>query len=164
MKKIKLTGGKFAIIDDEDYERINQHKWFISTNKSSATNYAVRNRKSTEKNKIKLAQIKMHREILNYFDYLTVDHINGNGLDNRRINLRLCTVFQNTHNLRTRKTNTSGYKGVVWYKAGKYWQAQIKVNYKNIYLGRFLNKKEAALAYNNGAIKYFGEFANLNFK
>lgn len=91
-----------------------------------------------------------------------VDHINGNPTDNRKENLRECTLSQNQGNRKLNENNTSGYKGVRWHKAAKKWQARI--NYKNaeIYLGLFKTAELAALAYNTEALKLFGEFAKLN--
>jgi len=105
----------------------------------------------------------MHRVILDAPMNMLVDHINGNGLDNRRENLRICT---NTENLRNRgkdRDNTSGYKGVVIKKGEKKFRAQIRVNQKTIHLGSFSTPEEAARAYDDAAREYFGEFAWTNF-
>jgi len=92
-----------------------------------------------------------------------VDHINGKTSDNRIENLRVCTHKENIRNCTLKaKNNKSGYRGVSFDKSRNKWQASIKVDYKSIGLGRFLNKEDAALAYNNFAKKYFGEFARLN--
>ena len=104
----------------------------------------------------------MHRFLLSPKDNEIVDHINGNGLDNRKSNLRLCTPSQNNQNFRIKKTSKSGYKGVCWHKASKKWRVTIKTVYKQVSGGYFSDKKEAALKYNELASKYFGEFARLN--
>jgi hypothetical protein len=91
-----------------------------------------------------------------------VDHENQDGLDNRRANLRIATRSQNNANQRRRKDNTSGYKGVVWHKRERRWQAQIQVEGKCLYLGGFDDPKDAAQAYNVAAFTHFGEFARLN--
>lgn len=94
--------------------------------------------------------------------YTTVDHINGNKLDNRRCNLRECTVTQNNQNVTKRKTNTSGYKGVVHRKERNLWIAQIRLNGVPKFIGSYSTPEQAALAYNKKAIELHGEFANIN--
>jgi hypothetical protein len=93
-----------------------------------------------------------------------IDHINGNKLDNRISNLRICTRTENMRNKGKQNNNTSGFKGVVYLKRDKKWRAQIKVNNKLKYLGQFENKIDAALEYDKAAKLYFKEFAHLNFK
>ena len=93
---------------------------------------------------------------------LHTDHINGNTLDNRRINLRICTHQQNMWNKPISKLNKSGYKGVFYIKSSKMYKASLKINNKLIIIGYFYFAKQAAKAYNEIAIKYHGEFANLN--
>ncbi len=107
----------------------------------------------------------MHREILglDHGDRRQVDHINGDGLDNRKENLRICDTSKNVINRSIGKINTSGYKGVNWRKKSKKWVARIGFNNKRIYLGDFNNKEDAARAYDTAALKYYGEFAKLNF-
>ena len=106
----------------------------------------------------------MHRQILNAPAYMLVDHINGNGLDNRKANLRLATGVQNGYNRRkTRKRTWSKYKGVTFDKRRKKWQAKIVVNGRKQYLGSFNNQLDGARAYDRAARKYHGEFAALNF-
>ncbi len=147
--KIPLTQGKCAIVDGCDYTYLNQFKWYYD-NKG----YAIRNCDPT---------IFMHRVILErmgYQDFADSDHINRNGLDNRRCNLRPATGSQNGWNTGKRKDNTSGYKGVYWDR--KKWRARIKVNGKPIHLGLFDDIKDAARAYNEAALKYHKEFAVLN--
>ena len=102
----------------------------------------------------------MHREIMNCPKGLEVDHINQNGVDNRRINLRIATATQNRQNTSKQKSNTSGYKGVM--KDKTKWRAMIRDNGRRIHLGMFDNKIDAAIAYNKAAIKYHKEFACLN--
>ena len=152
MKKIPLTQGKFTIVDDGDFEYLKNFKW------SFAKGYAVRN------NKIKgnFRHLFMHRIILKPSPKMFTDHINHNKLDNRRCNLRECTMSQNLMNQKVSSVSTSGYKGVHFLKDRQKWQVEIMVFYKKIYLGQFDNKLDAALAYNKAALKYFGEFACLN--
>jgi hypothetical protein len=90
------------------------------------------------------------------------DHINGDSLDNRKGNLRTCTMEQNKRNRRTGKNNTSGYKGVQWCKRSKKWKAGIMVNRKAIHIGLYQTKEAAAKMYNEAAIKHHGQFAKLN--
>jgi len=108
----------------------------------------------------------MHRVImkLNFGDKRQVDHINGNGIDNRRNNLRICTQSQNNQNQRTQIClKSSKYKGVLWHKCCKRWMAQIKLNKKNKYIGLFKNEIDAAHAYDREAKELFGEYAKTNF-
>lgn len=156
MKYIKLTQNKRAVVDDKDYEILNKVKWHYSD--YGKTGYAKR----YNPNK-KPYLLRMHRVILSAPKGMEVDHINGDGLDNRRENLRLATRAQNTLNRHLPPiNNTSGYKGVAWHKQNKRWRAYITVKYKQISLGLYDTKKEAAIAWNIAAIKYYGDFAHLN--
>lgn len=155
-KEIFLNQEQVALVDVEDYEWLNQRKW--RSYKDHNTYYAVRTIRKGEK----WTAQKMHREILEIPKNMDTDHINGNGLDNRKENLRACTNSQNQANRGMPINNTSGYKGVCWYKANRKWQAQIKINKKQIYLGRYSTKEQAALIYNEAALKYHGKFARLN--
>lgn len=105
---------------------------------------------------------KLHRLIMNAPNGMAVDHINGNIADNRKSNLRICVNSENLRNRGAQRNNTSGYKGVSWCKQSNKWRSSICLNKKRIYLGLFTNKLDAANAYNQAAIKYFGEFAFLN--
>jgi hypothetical protein len=104
----------------------------------------------------------MHRQILNPKESDHVDHINGNGLDNRRDNIRACSCSQNLMNRQNHRPTTSGYKGVSLHKRNKTWRATINLNGKQIYAGCYATPVEAALAYNAKAIELFGEFARPN--
>ncbi len=156
MKKIPLTQGKFAIVDDEDYDWLMQWKWCAQ--KAGRTFYAVRSFRVAGK-KIK---VQMHRSILNVRKGLETDHINHNGLDNRKQNLRTCTRSQNGCNLSPRKGYTSRYKGVSWNKGR--WQASIKYKGKTINFSRHDSEIDAAKAYDVKAKEIQREFACLNFK
>ena len=109
MKEIQLTQGKVALVDDEDYEYLNQWKWYANEWKGGKL-YAVRN---VRKNKQYIGYESMHRLLSSNKDKkLVTDHINGNTLDNRKSNLRICTISENTKNRQIQKNNKSGFKGV----------------------------------------------------
>ena len=148
MKEIKLTKGKVALVDDEDFEYLNQWKWQCS--KGYATRHVRKNNKHTYP--------RMHRILLNVPDGMLTDHINHNKLDNRKCNLRICSNSQNIANSRRRKDNNSGYKGV--YFDRKKWRASIRCNGVLIHLGMFDDKESAFRSYVNKARELFGEFAN----
>lgn len=141
MKKIKLTKGKYALVDDFNFEWLNQWKWQLST-----SGYAIRK----EGKKI----IRMHRLVNFTPSWLFTDHINQNKLDNRRGNLRIVTKSQNGFNRGKPKSNSSGIKGVYWDKFTNKWRAEIKIFYKKISLGRFTNLEDAVLARKKGESKY----------
>lgn len=105
----------------------------------------------------------MHKVIMKASREFQVDHINGNKLDNRKTNLRLCSAAQNSMNKSIASNNTSGYKGVTWRKSRSKWLASIRINTTLIHLGSFDYKEQAALAYDAAARKYFKQFAKLNF-
>lgn len=155
---IPLTQGKFAIVDDFNYEWLNQWKWFALKNVNVF--YAVRNVGKHPHQEL----IRMHREILGLKlnDDKQADHRNGNGLDNRKFNLRLCTNSQNQHNQHSIR-GISKYKGVSWDKRSKKWKAKIQFERKRIHIDQFDSEIEAAKAYDTKALELFGEFAYLNF-
>lgn len=155
MVKIDLGNNQFALVDYEDYEYLNELKWHIYKNGNHL--YAKSSFYVNKKQK----NILMHRLILEP-NGKCIDHINGNGLDNRKCNLRICERHQNALNRKKNINNSSGFKGVSWFKAAKKWRAQIQ--YKKIvyYLGSYEKRIDAARAYNEAAIKFHGEFANLN--
>lgn len=154
-KEIPLTRGFVTIVDESDYEWLNQWKWRVATVRQKA--YAVR--WNEERGKILES---MHRVITNCPQGLMVDHINGDTLDNRRENLRNCTNSQNLMNKAKKRTSPYKYKGIWWDKWRKRWRTGIKVDGKMKYLGYFKTEIEAALAYNVAAMRYFGDFAKLN--
>jgi hypothetical protein len=149
-RKVQLTQGCYAIVDDEDYERISLFNWYAE--KSRKKIYAVR--KSGNKT------IRMHRFIMEPPTGYAVDHINGNGLDNRKINLRICKQTQNCQNRKPNRNSFSKYKGVSYFC--KKWVSMIRINGKLKYLGRHETEIEAAVAYNEKAKEYHGEFAHIN--
>lgn len=143
MKEIKLTQGKVALVDDEDFEQLNQFKW--SACKNGNTFYATNNFHNTLYNFI----YSLHRLILLSPDFpapgKTVDHIDGNGLNNQKSNLRIVTHRQNMQNLHIK--TTSKYPGVSWHNASKKWQAAIMIEGKQFHLGIFDSEEKAYEAY-----------------
>lgn len=158
-KEIPLTRGYVALVDDDDYERLSQYKWYARKSQSGKF-YAAR--KSPSENG-KQKHIWMHREIMNTPSGMETDHINGLSVDDRKENLRVCTSSQNKMNRGKRSDNTSGYKGVSWDKSKKRWQSRIHVNKTTKHLGYFSTAEEAARAYDKAALEIHGEFSVLNF-
>lgn len=159
--QIPLTKDRYATVDVADFEWLNQWKWCYS-----ASGYAVRTEhlgpNPNKKGKYLQRGVYMHCLIANSPNGTDTDHKDGDRLNNKRSNLRICTHRENNSNQKLRKNNTTGYKGVHWYSARNKWQASICVNYKPIHLGYFKSVVEAASAYNKAALKYFGEFSKLN--
>ncbi len=153
VRPIPLTRGNFATVDAEDYYRLAKFNWYTTT--GAKTFYAAR--------KCNGKAVMMHREIMNAPDHLVVDHIDRNGLNNCKANLRLCTISQNLCNTVSTKGSSSKYKGVSWHKREKNWVASIQFNGKIYHLGYFENEIDAAKAYDKKASQLHGEFACLNF-
>lgn len=165
MKKLRLSTGKITLVDDEDYELLRKYAW-----DADEKGYARRsaNRHNADgKPSGKRRTIRMHRVIMGVSDagrHIQVDHINGDKLDNRRANLRLCDSTQNKQNSRKYSGEfTSTFKGVSWHKQAKKWRSELRVNRELHFLGLFTDEGEAALAYDSAAKQNFGEFAYLNF-
>ena len=152
--EILTTNNKIVMVDIEDYELVSSFRWWAQ--KSYYTFYAQRNVKVN----FKYTTQYMHTMITG-FPY--VDHINGDGLDNRKENLRESNNTLNKANARKRTGCTSKYKGVHWYCRTAKWRVQINKDYKNIHLGYFMNEENAARAYDEAAIELFGDHARLNF-
>jgi HNH endonuclease/AP2 domain len=151
LTEIALTQGKVAIVDDELYDKLVIYNWFAC--QYYGTFYA----KATVNGK----KIYMHRLLMP--GAKEIDHINGNGLDNRLENLRSCTRQQNSMNRSGIDGTSSQYKGVSWDNWSKKWKAYVHYNGKQINLGRFVDEIEAAKAHDTKAIELYGEFAWLNF-
>lgn len=150
---IPLTRGQFALVDEEDYELVNKSSW--SAECRGRTSYAVGKRGGRT--------ICLHRMVLNAPDGSDVDHINGDGLDCRRSNLRCSTHQENCFNARKRSSPTSSqYKGVSWHRRSGKWSAQICVHGSKVHLGLYATEIDAAEAYDAAAVLHFGEFARLN--
>ena len=153
MKEIILTRGKLALVDDEDYYKLIIYKWTALKAKNGRW-YATRFDG--------LAYTYMHAEIMKTKYGEDVDHRNHDGLDNQRHNMRVCTRSQNHANRRKLTPASSKFKGVCYHKATNRWRAYIKKDYVQRYLGIYNTETDAALAYNEAAIKLFGEFALIN--
>jgi len=149
-----------VIVDDEDAHLIKEHKWVIQT--GHKTFYLCRRLPKSDDGKYRT--VLLHHEIVGKpANGFRVDHVNLNGLDNRRCNLRHATHAQNLANRAVDKNNTSGFKGVHLCKETGKWRAAIHHNNRTIKLGRFVNKEDAARAYDVAALNFFGEFAKTNF-
>lgn len=156
-KNIQLSGGHIVLVSEEDYDLVSQHRWHAS--KVGNTLYAKRSIGSQSKGTRKI--ILMHRIILPSIPL--IDHIDGNGLNNVRDNLRRASRSENARNrLPNQLYKSSKFKGVHWDKWANGWRAMIEVNRTRINLGRYKSEIEAAQAYDQGALKYFGTFARTN--
>lgn len=155
--EVKLTRGLVTIIDAEDLELVSQWKWFAS--RGGNTDYALRKKRIDGRQQT----VVLHRVLLNAPAGMHVDHINGNGLDNRRENLRLCTRRENRRNSQRQAGSVSQFKGVSKRQGRpKAWVAKIYVGEKQ-YTQCFFTELEAAKRYDEMAREHFGEFAKLNF-
>ena len=153
IRYIALTQGKFAIVDAADYEWLSRYKWY-TTNGHAGKCYAAYHRSGQP--------VLMHRLIMKPPPGFVIDHIDGNGLNNRRSNLRICTQAQNLRN-RPGRAATSRFKGVSFDKRRHLWAACISDNDRTIHIGHFEDEIEAAFAYDLSAVALAGEFAYLNF-
>jgi len=158
MREIKLTQGKVALVDDNDFEWLNERKW-CAHHTSCGLFYATRTERDSNG---KQRTVRMHREILNAPFALQCDHRDGDTLNNQKDNLRVCNSQQNHWNRRITATGTSRFKGVSWFARDKKWVAFIKENKKSKNLGLFGTEIEAAQAYNQKATELFGDFARIN--
>lgn len=152
--KISLSKGRSeTVVDAKDFKWLSQWKWHLLPN-----GYAYRSKKV----KGKTLACYMHREIMNSPVGKDIDHIDGNRLNNRRNNLRVCSRSQNFMNRRKKENTSSQYKGVTFDKKKGKWQAGIKLKGKFYYLGRYEKEIDAAIAYNKKATEMFGDFSRLN--
>lgn len=159
VKEIPVSPGRIAFVDDEDFDMASQYKWYAQPSRGQVCYAQCRVPRSGSTPR---TTKRMHRlirpDIMGH-----IDHIDGNGLNNTRANLRPATTSQNMWNSPRRQDNTSGFKGVSYFRNDALWFAQIVVNRKTIYLGSFRDKLDAARAYDEAAVLYFGEFARPNF-
>lgn len=153
MRHVPLTQGLFAIVDDEDYDRVMQHKWHAV--KCRYKVYAARRPTINGRRQ----HVPMQRFILGEPHGALIDHINGDGLDNRKGNLRSVTVSANTHNRPAPRDNTSGVKGVKWHKGAQKWMAEIRVHGRYVYLGVHERLEDAATARREAERELIGEYA-----
>lgn len=165
MREIELTKGYVALVDDEDYNRVNSYcSWQAKVNpkKNGKVVYAFTNKWN---NGVQ-SYLAMHRFIMNLnVNDPQIDHEDGNGLNNQKYNLRLCINKQNARNKPKSEFRqfTSQYKGVNWKSKIKRWIAQISCDHNKMHLGCFDTQEEAARAYDRKALELFGEFAKTNF-
>ncbi len=159
MREIPLTKGFVALVDDNLYDYLMQWKWYAHRAAPGLKYYAKRSVWDGCRHK----QIHMHRVIAGSTPGQRTDHIDGDGMNNQRYNLRSCTNAQNMCNRKAQRNNTSGWKGVSWVKKLNKWRAQIESEGKGQMLGHFHDPIEAALAYDEAARRLHGEFASTNF-
>lgn len=155
-----LSDGQVSLVEESDY--IFFHQWAWHPNRGRHTTYVI----GTECSKQQHKSLMLHREIIKLQGYniegLLVDHKDRNGLNNLHNNLRICNSSQNRANSQKRSDNTSGYIGVSLEKNCWKWRARITYNHTRHSLGLFDNEKDAARAYNERAIYYWGNFASIN--
>lgn len=154
LTRVPLPHGMFTIVDTADAHLVTGgHRWRVNSH-----GYAIRGG-----GRARIPAVSMHRLILCAPKGSEVDHINGDKLDNRRSNLRLCAHAENLRNSAPYRNNTSGFKGVTWHTQSCKWRATIKVNYRQISLGLYASAIEAAHAYDEAARAHFGPYARINF-
>jgi hypothetical protein len=142
-----------VMVDDEDYDFLNQHYWQVDKFKSVGCHTKVDGKRKN---------ILIHRLIMKPPKGVEIDHIDGNRLNNQKSNLRFATSSQNKINRGARKDCKSGYKGVSWHKQRNCWTSRLMIDGKYQHLGLFKDKHKAAQVYNDNALKHYGEYAWLN--
>ena len=153
MQTIKLTQGYVTLIDDEDLKWLNHYEWCVSLGSERKTAYAM-----NSLNKLMHVIIMQHHNL--WIPGYGTDHIDRNGLNNQKYNLRVASKSENGANSTMKKNNTSGYRGV-WFSKGM-WHVGITVNYRKIFLGSYVDKHHAARIYNYYSKLYFGDFGFKN--
>lgn len=157
MKKIPLTKGKVALVDDDDFAFLSQWKWC-----SDSKGYAFRSEKRSETGRLKRKGIYLHRVVMGSPEGKQIDHINGDILDNRKSNLRVASHSENMRNRKLQKNNSTGYKGVWFNKKKGLFVATIKIDGKTRTIKHTRTAEEAAEAYNVKAQEVYGSFARIN--
>ncbi len=152
---LDIGKGYSTTVDADDYPKIQNHTWRVQLGKNTC--YCIGHSCEVAS----WPNLRLHRMIMNVSGVVSIDHIDSDGLNNRKSNLRLCTGGQNIQNSRRRKDNSSGYKGV--HLHGHKWQARIVKDNKRVSIGQFHTPEEAALAYDLAAREHYGEFARTNF-
>jgi hypothetical protein len=155
-----------VLYDAEDEDKINKYNWYVSKQQYCfyvRTHIPHPDGGFTRGGRRRQTTLEMHRLVAGTPKGMSTDHINGDGLDNRKQNLRICTTAENGRNRGKSKNNTSGFKGVSWHKNRKIWYVHIRHNKKLMHIGSFKDKEEAARAYDRKAIELHGKFAKLNF-
>lgn len=159
VRELPLTQGLVALVDADVYEWASEFKWYAW--RGGNTFYAIRDVRKPDGSR---AAERLHRAVLGVTDRLIqVDHINGHGLDNRRVNLRTATHAENQRNRRQQRNNSSGFRGVYWSKHDRRWRARLRLDGRTHSLGYHDTAEAAALAYDAAARELFGEYATLNF-
>jgi hypothetical protein len=160
--RVPLTKGHFALIDEDDRDLICRRSWCVRKSIGRDVYYTHAAKRGEHGEHLTTS---MHVEIMGVHPGMDIDHINGDGLDNRRSNLRVCPHQKNAWNAirRNKSTITSGYKGVSWYRRDSRWRAYVVIDAKQTHLGYFDDEVEAAMAYDKAARELFGEFARVNF-
>ena len=159
MKSIPLTQGRFALIDDDDFDKVVAYRSWHAV-ESRGTFYARTNVHCKDGH---WTLLPMHRLIMGVSGNLQVDHKNGDGLDNRKENLRVCTQGENAKNRRRSSLSTSPFKGVSFRKRERRWVARVNSNGKRLWLGMYSTAEEAARVYDAKAREVYGAFARTNF-
>ena len=167
MKSIPLTRGYVAVVDADDFERAKHHKWTANVFTRADGSHRVYAVRTITNHDGKQKKQTLHRFIVNAQQGMDVDHVDGNPLNNRRENLRICTRAENTRNMRPRThvcraSVSSALKGVCWHKRDRKWHAQIRIDGTRIHLGYFNSEQEAADAYDKAARRLHGNFAREN--
>lgn len=158
MIEIPLSKGYVAIVDDDCPDAILEKKWHVLVKRSGKV-YAIRNQATPDGGR---CTEYLHRAIMSPAVGFVVDHIDGDGLNNQRSNLRVCSNTENVRNSKMHRRNTSGFKGVSWNKDRGGWDARIMVAGKQVSLGCFTHKSEAAEAYDHACVRMHGQYAKTN--
>jgi hypothetical protein len=162
VKEIPLTQGMTAVVDDEDYARVSRYSWRAKRKRDGRTTYAYATIASVS-SRTGRVDVALHRLVMDAPADRQIDHIDGDGLNNRRANLRLATHAQNQANRNKQANNRSGFKGVYKTTGSESWQSILRFNRHNYGIKTCKTKEEAARWYDRAARVVHGEFANLNF-